>query len=84
MKTKTIHKTKISGGKLAIVVSLTQTVSDTNDYSYYVIVKETRNSLGRDNRKYEYLFGCNEYSSALEMYISKVEQKASHIAIISL
>lgn len=83
MKTKTIYKTKISGEKLAIVVSLTQTIGDTNDYSYYVIVKETRNSLGRDNRKYEYLFD-HEYSSALEMYISQVEQKSRHIAIISL
>lgn len=81
MKTKTLYKTKISGEKLAIIVTLNQIISDTNDYSYNVVVKETRNSFGRENRKHTYIFdGCE---SALNMYVSQVQQKAHHIAILS-
>lgn len=82
METKTLQRTKLSGEKLAIIVTLNQTIDENHIYRYYVMVKETRNSFNRDNKKY--IFNYYEYGPALDMYISQVEQSAHHIAIMSL
>lgn len=82
MKTKTLQKTKLSSKSLAIVVSLIQAINENNDYRYRVIIKETRNSLNRDNRKYT--LDYDVYSSALKMYLSQIEQSARHTALVSL
>lgn len=67
---------------MAFVVSLIQTINENNDYSYHVIIKETRNSFNRDNKKYTLDYYV--YSSALDMYLSQVEQSARHAALMSL
>lgn len=82
MKTKTLYRMKLSAESLAVVVTLNQTISETNPYSYHVMVKETRNSFNRDNKKY--IFDYYAYRRALDMYLSQVEQFARHIAIMSL
>jgi hypothetical protein len=82
MKTKTLTSMVLSGKNLEVVVKLNQTISETNDYSYHVMVKETRNSYNLDNTEYVLKYG--EYEDALHKYIEQVEQTARHIAILSL